>query len=65
MTTQVQVRSTRQKTKRYFDLVPQGGNWRDLPPDVAMEAMGERSFAAGGGKTGFFRRLHWERQSPR
>ncbi len=52
------------ETKRYFDLVPQGGNWRDLPPDVAMEAMGERSFAAGGGKTGFFRRLHWERQSP-
>jgi DNA (cytosine-5)-methyltransferase 1 len=52
------------ETKGYFDLVPQGGNWRDLPPDVAMEAMGERSFKAGGGKTGFFRRLHWERQSP-
>lgn len=51
-------------TRGYFDLVPQGGNWRDLPFEVAVEAMGERSLKAGGGKTGFFRRLHWERQSP-
>jgi len=52
------------ETKRFFDLIPQGGNWRNLAPDVAMEAMGERSLNAGGGKTGFFRRLHWDRQSP-
>lgn len=52
------------ETRGYFDLVPEGGNWRDLPPEVAAKAMGERSLKAGGGKTGFFRRLHWERQSP-
>lgn len=51
-------------TKGYFDLVPEGGNWRSLPYDVAKEAMGEKSLNAGGGKTGFFRRLHWDRQSP-
>lgn len=53
-----------EKTKEYFDLVPEGGNWRDLPYEVAKEAMGEKSLQAGGGKTGFFRRLSWEGQSP-
>lgn len=50
--------------KRVFDLVPEGGNWRSLPVDVARAAMGERSFAAGGGKTGFYRRLAWDRPAP-
>lgn len=52
------------ETRAYFDLIPEGGNWRNLPVDVAVKAMGERSLSAGGGKTGFFRRLHWDRQSP-
>lgn len=47
-----------------FDLVPEGGNWRSLPRDVAERAMGERSYRAGGGKTGFFRRLAWDQPSP-
>lgn len=47
-----------------FDLVPPGGNWRDLPVDVGRNAMGERSYRAGGGKTGFFRRLAWDKPSP-
>lgn len=47
----------------YFSLVPPGGTWRDLPPAVAREAMGG-SYDAGGGKTGFFRRLAWDRPSP-
>lgn len=51
-------------TRRYFDLVPAGGNWRSLPPEVAIDAMGERSMNAGGGKTGFFRRLSWDAPSP-
>ena len=51
-------------TKRYFALVPPGGNWRDLPPEIAIKAMGERSMNAGGGKTGFFRRLSWDGLSP-
>lgn len=52
------------ETRAYFDLVPEGGNWRDLSHEVARKAMGARSLEAGGGKTGFFRRLHWDRQSP-
>lgn len=52
------------ETRAFFDLVPPGGNWRDLPPDIAVKAMGEKSLLAGGGKTGFFRRLDWEGQSP-
>lgn len=51
-------------TRGYFDLVPEGGNWRNLPHEVAALAMGERSLRAGGGKTGFFRRLSWDGQSP-
>jgi DNA (cytosine-5)-methyltransferase 1 len=49
--------------RRYFDLVPEGGNWRDLPSDLQAEALGG-SFQAGGGKTGFYRRLAWNRPSP-
>ncbi|MBI3444406.1 MAG: DNA cytosine methyltransferase [Magnetospirillum sp.] len=49
--------------RRYFDLVPEGGNWRDLPRDLQEEALGG-SFQAGGGKTGFYRRLSWNRPSP-
>jgi DNA (cytosine-5)-methyltransferase 1 len=52
------------EVRRVFELVPPGGNWRCLPADVARAAMGERSYAAGGGKTGFFRRLAWDAPSP-
>lgn len=50
-------------TKRVFERVPPGGNWRSLPKGVQKEVMG-RAYAAGGGKTGFFRRLGWEEPSP-
>ena len=53
-------------TERYeqiFGLVPPGGNWRDLPPEIQAAAMGG-SFEAGGGKTGFFRRLDWDAPAP-
>jgi DNA (cytosine-5)-methyltransferase 1 len=53
-----------EEVREVFDQVPSGGNWRNLPPEVARKAMGEKSFAAGGGKTGFFRRLAWDRPSP-
>ena len=48
---------------KFFDAIPQGGNWRDLPKDLQPIALGP-SFAAGGGKTGFFRRLSWDAPSP-
>jgi DNA (cytosine-5)-methyltransferase 1 len=50
--------------RKVFDLVPEGKNWRSLSPDVARAAMGERSYLAGGGKVGFFRRLAWDEPSP-
>lgn len=49
--------------RRFFELVPEGGNWRSLPPELQEEALGG-SYKAGGGKTGFFRRLGWDRPSP-
>ncbi|MGR2737337.1 DNA cytosine methyltransferase [Billgrantia sp. Q4P2] len=48
---------------RFFELVPAGGNWRNLPIELQKEALGG-SYAAGGGKTGFFRRLPWDSPSP-
>ncbi|MYE05853.1 MAG: DNA cytosine methyltransferase [Chloroflexi bacterium] len=48
---------------RYFAMVPEGGNWRDLPPELQAEALGG-SWAAGGGKTGFYRRLPWDAPAP-
>ncbi|MEM8554253.1 MAG: DNA cytosine methyltransferase [Pseudomonadota bacterium] len=49
--------------RRWFDLVPEGGNWRCLPAELQEEALGG-SYMAGGGKTGFYRRLAWDRPSP-
>ena len=37
-------------------MVPQGGDWRNLPEDVAKDYMGG-SWLLGGGKTGMARRL--------
>lgn len=49
--------------RQYFDMVPEGGNWRSLPIDIQQEALGG-SWHAGGGKTGFFRRLAWDSPAP-
>jgi DNA (cytosine-5)-methyltransferase 1 len=49
--------------RRVFALVPEGKNWRALPKDIQREAMGG-SYDAGGGKTGFYRRLGWDKPSP-
>ncbi|SFR97456.1 DNA (cytosine-5)-methyltransferase 1 [Granulicella pectinivorans] len=51
------------KIKYFFNLIHPGGNWRSLPKEHQRSAMGD-SFASGGGKTGFFRRLDWANQSP-
>jgi DNA (cytosine-5)-methyltransferase 1 len=48
---------------RFFAMVPEGGSWRSLPPAIQKEALGG-SYEAGGGKTGFYRRLAWDRPSP-
>ena len=51
------------KRQEYYRLLGPGQNWRDLPADVQATAMGN-SFLSGGGKTGFFRRLAWDKPSP-
>lgn len=46
-----------------LNLVPEGGNWRSLPPHIAEQAMGG-AWHSGGGKVGFFRRLSYSVPSP-
>lgn len=52
-----------EKRLHYYRMLGPGQNWRDLPDSLKPEAMG-KSYFAGGGKTGFFRRLAWDRPSP-
>ena len=47
----------------YLRLVPEGGNWRNLPESVQKEAMGG-AYGSGGGKVGFYRRLSYSQPSP-
>ena len=46
----------------YYRMLKAGQNWRDLPKELQESAMG-RSFYAGGGRTGFYRRLDWDKPS--
>ena len=48
---------------RYLKLVPEGGNWRQLPDELKGEALG-RALISWGGRSGFFRRLSRERPCP-
>ena len=47
----------------YYKLLKAGQNWRKLPKEVQKKAMGD-SWFSGGGKTGFYRRLSWDKPSP-
>lgn len=51
------------KLQQYMPLVKDGENWTCLEPEVAQEAMGKAYFL-GGGKTGFLRRLSYNKPSP-
>lgn len=48
---------------KYMQLVPEGGNWRDLPRRVQKKALGG-AMTSWGGRNGFFRRLSWDRPAP-
>lgn len=48
--------------ERVLKLVPEGGDWRNLPADVAEEYM-KGSYRLGGGKTGMARRLAMDEAS--
>jgi len=47
----------------YYRQLTAGQNWRNLPEALQRKALG-KSFEAGGGKTGFFRRLAWDKPAP-
>lgn len=48
---------------KYLRMVPEGGNWKNLPAEVVKEAMGG-AYLSGGGKVGFYRRLSYSQPSP-
>lgn len=49
--------------KKYLHMVPEGGNWKDLPENLIPDAMGG-AYESGGGKVGFYRRLSYAQPSP-
>ncbi len=51
------------KRLKYYRLLKPGQYWRDLPVELQQEALGA-SYHAGGGKTGFYRRLAWDKPAP-
>lgn len=52
-----------EKRLKWYRILKAGQNWKNLPPDMQEEALG-KSYRAQGGKTGFLRRLAWDRPSP-
>lgn len=52
-----------EKRLKYYRLLKSGENWKNLPEKLQKEALG-KSYYAGGGKTGFLRRLDWNKPSP-
>lgn len=52
-----------EKRLKYYRMLGPGQYWKDLPLEIQKKAMG-KSFYSGGGKTGFLRRLAWDKPSP-
>jgi DNA (cytosine-5)-methyltransferase 1 len=52
-----------EKRLKYYSMLKSGQYWRNLPDDLQKEALG-KSYYSGGGKTGFLRRLAWDRPAP-
>ncbi|VAW95018.1 DNA-cytosine methyltransferase [hydrothermal vent metagenome] len=52
-----------EKRLKYYRMLKPGENWRSLPTKLQKQALG-KSYLAGGGKTGFLRRLAWNKPAP-
>ncbi|MDF1863351.1 MAG: DNA cytosine methyltransferase [Saprospiraceae bacterium] len=52
-----------EKRLQYYKMLKAGENWKALPLEVQKKALGA-SFYASGGKTGFLRRLAWDKPAP-
>lgn len=46
----------------YYRMLKEGQYWKHLPVDLQKQALG-KSYYSGGGKTGFLRRLSWQKPS--
>lgn len=53
----------REKHIKYLKLLKGGEYWKHLPAELQEEAMG-KAYGLQGGRTGFFRRLSWDKPSP-
>ncbi|EIA0904221.1 DNA cytosine methyltransferase [Vibrio parahaemolyticus] len=52
-----------EKRLKYYRLLEAGQNWKSLPEALQKEAMG-KAFYSGGGKSGFLRRIDWNKPAP-
>lgn len=52
-----------ERHKRHLRKLGPGENWTKLPPEEQKEALG-KAYGLQGGKTGFYRRLAWDKPSP-
>lgn len=52
-----------ERWKGYLKKIPEGGNWRNLPPEDWEGALGQ-AHVSWGGRSGFFRRLSWNEPAP-
>jgi DNA (cytosine-5)-methyltransferase 1 len=52
-----------EKRLQYYRLLKPGQYWRDLPVELHQAALGA-AYHTDGGKTGFYRRLAWDKPSP-
>lgn len=48
---------------KYYRMLKEGQYWKNLPPKIQVEAMGDK-LKLGGGKTGFLRRIKFDRPAP-
>lgn len=51
------------RNRKYLALIPEGGNWRDLPKRMQAKALGG-AYKSWGGRSGFFRRLAMHAPAP-
>ncbi len=52
-----------EKRRYFYEKLSAGQNWKDLPVELQKSALG-KAYELQGGKTGFLRRLAWDKPSP-
>lgn len=52
-----------EKRRHFYEKLTAGQNWKDLPIELQKCALG-KSYELQGGKTGFLRRLSWDKPAP-